>query len=229
MAEGMTNTATFRRTAVALCLLLTGVLSALSNALAPAFPSDAAERLAAFADAGTRAWVSALSFAFAQLPFIVAMLGLGHLLRTAAPRLANLGTSVAVVGGFGHAVFAGVSLTVLSLAQDAEHRDVLAAAVDDLESRPLMVFAVLGLLGTVLGLVLVAVGLWRAQVGPRWVPAALGLFLVVEFVGTALSEWAAPASGLLYLLAFAALARHVAGTDAQAWQTVDEHRGVVHV
>ena len=69
--------ATARRDCAALALVATAVLSAVSNATAPEFPSGYADRLAEIDAAGARAWVSSSAFVLAQLPFLVAVLGLG--------------------------------------------------------------------------------------------------------------------------------------------------------
>lgn len=107
----------------------------------------------------------------AQLPFAVGLVGVAHLLRGRAPVLSVLGASLAVLGAFGHAVHGGVSLTMLAMAQDTAnlpvHAEILAAG----ESGVALPFMAMGPLGTVLGIILLAVGLWRAHVGPRWVPA----------------------------------------------------------
>ena len=75
-------------------------------------------------------------------------------------------------------------------------------------------------LGTVLGLVVLSVGLWRTRRAPRWVPALVGAFILVEFVGSNLSSWAGQVASVLYLLAFAALARCIHATPAVSWETV---------
>lgn len=103
----------------------------------------------------------------AQLPFLVAVLGLGALLRERVPRLALVATGLAVLGGFGHAVFGGVSLTTIVLAADRENVAVQAEILAGVERSSIMVFAAMGLLGTVLGLVTLAVALWRARFGPH--------------------------------------------------------------
>jgi Na+/H+ antiporter NhaD/arsenite permease-like protein len=77
----------------------------------------------------------------------------------------------------------------------------------------------MGLLGTVLGLVVLSVGLWRSQVAPRWVPALLGTFIVVEFAGSAVTEWSFEVAAVLYLIAFLALARVVSETPASDWES----------
>lgn len=204
----MTPSRSARRT-VAACLVVTAALSAVSSALAPAFPSGYAEQLAEFAGAGARAWWSALAFVAAQLPFAVALVGLCRLLRARTPRLATVAGVLTLLGAFGHAVYGGVSLTTLVLAADGANRDVHAAVLADVESSPVVAFAAAGLLGTVIGLLLLAVALWRGGAAPRWVPLVLVAFLVVEFVGSAVTEWSSQVAAVLYVLAFVALARLV--------------------
>lgn len=75
----------------------------------------------------------------------------------------------------------------------------------------------MGLLGTVLGLVLLTIGLWRSHVGPRWVPPALLAFMLVEFVGTAITPWAAAVGGTLQLAAFGALALTIVRSPLDSW------------
>lgn len=50
-------------------------------------------------------------------------------------------------------------------------------------------------------------------------PGVLGAFVVVEFVGAGVSEWAGYAAALLYLIGFGALAVTVARTSPAVWAT----------
>jgi len=204
----MKDPALFRRTAAAAGLVAAAALIVVSVVLSPPFPADPVERLATF-----DAW----TFTLAQLPFIVGVLGIGHLIRGGAPLLSNLGTSLAVLGGFGHAVYGGVSLLTIDMARDVDAREIYAGLLADSESGPLLPFMAVGLLGTVLGLVLLGVGLGRARVAPRWVGPVLVLFVVVEFAGGALSAWAGYAASALYCLAFGALAVTTWRTPRDAW------------
>lgn len=215
----MKNTATFRRNAAALGLVSTAVLSTLSTMTAPEFPAGGAQRLDAIAVNLSSSAVSAGAFVLAQLPFIAAVLGLGHLLRSRAPVLSNVATTVALLGAFGHSVFGGGSLLYVVMAADEAQHATYGALIDDAESSPVMTFAAIGLVGTVLGLILLAVGLWRARIAPRWVPIALGAFIVVEFVGGSVSDWASQVASLIYLVSFTALAVAVWRTHAQDWAT----------
>lgn len=218
----MRDPATFRRTAAAVGLVGAVITSAVWTLLEPAFPTDYAERLAAIEEGGTSAAISAACFAISQLFMLAAVLGVAHLIRRGAPVLSNLGATISVIGVLGHAVFAGSALMTVTMAADSENRERYAGLIEDFESSPFMAFAAAGLVGTVLGLLLLSIGLWRAHVTPRWIPALLWAFLVVEFVGSALSDYATYASLVCLGLAFGALAAAMWRSPREEWQTAAE-------
>lgn len=203
------------RTAAA-ALVTSAVLLAVSSLTQPDVTGGAAQKLAAIDDAGGRAVVCAVLFAVAQLPLAVALVAVGGRLRPRAPRLAAIGTTLAVLGAFGHALFGGVSLTYLLMASDTANHAVYAQLVSDIESSPVMLTSVVGLAGTVLGLLLLSIALFRSGVGPRWVGPVLWAFLVVEFVGTSMSRYASFVSAVLLVLAFGALARTMLVAEVHA-------------
>lgn len=214
----MKNPAIFRRTAAAVGLVLAAVLMVVAMGTDVPFSGESEEVLAEMDAVGGRAWLSAITYSLAQLPLIAGVLGIAHLLRERTPRLSNLGGSLAVLGAFGHTIHAGGVLVIVSMAQADAGRGAMATALDDYMSSPAGIFSAMGLLGTVLGLVLLTIGLWRSGVGPRWVPAALAAFLVVEFVGASLTPWASPFGGALYLASFGALAVTIWRSPVDAWE-----------
>jgi hypothetical protein len=215
-ADAMKNSATFRHHSAAIGLLTGAILSTISVITAPEFPAGFQERLAAINAAGA---VSSLAFTLAQLPLLVGVLGIGHLLRSRAPILSNLGTSLAVIGVFGHSVVGGLSMAYLAMAADEQNRSAHAALMEGIESGPVRLFMAMGLLGTVVGVLLLAIGLWRAQVPPRWAAASLGAFLLVAFAGSALSDRAELVSLVFYLPAFTALAVTLWRSPTEAWRS----------
>lgn len=206
-----------RRDLAAVALVASALLMGASTILMPPWGDDGAERLTAIHDAGAAATVSALTFTLAQLPFLVGVIGLGHLLRVRSPRLAATGSALAVIGSFGHAVAGGISLVTLSMADDTANLEVHGRLVESLENGTTSPFMAAGLLGTVLGVLLLSIALFRSRTGPRWVGPVLWAFLVVEFVGSNLSEWASPVSVTLYALALGAIALTVHRSPAAAW------------
>lgn len=219
----MRNPATYRRGAAALCLVLAGVLSAtfMLLAAAPGWGSDDLERLQAIVDAGAMTTVSFIAFAVYQLPMMVGLLGVAHLLRGGAPLLATLGATLAGVGAFGYAVYGGSQLLIPAMAANASDLELFAQLRADAE--PLTgPFAALGMVGSVLGLLLLSVALWRAGLGPRWVPVMAWAFLAVEFIGTSLSPAAAPVSAVLMLALLIRLAILVLRSPASAWASATD-------
>lgn len=213
------------RTVVAVSLATSGLLSLASNLSAPDFPADAEDRIRAIAEGGALAVTSGLTFAFAQLFLLVGVLGAGALAWHRRPVLASVATSLVVLGAFGHSVFAGVNMVMLQMAQDLGHVDVHADLLADLEGGPTVIFMAMGLIGTVLGLVLLAVALWRSRAVPGWIPAAMAGFVLLEFGGGAISEWSFYAAGVLYVCALGGLALAVHRSDlrVEGQVTAEEH------
>lgn len=214
----MRNPATYRRGTAAVCLVLAGVSSTIFMLLAaaPGYGSSHVERLQAVADAGGAATVSFLAFVGYQLPLMIGLFGVAHLLRGRTPLLANLGATLAAIGAIGYAVYGGSQLVIPAMAADTANLELFAQLRADAEplTEP---FAALGMVGSVLGLLLLSVALWRAKLGPRWIPATLWAFLTVEFVGTALSPAAGTVSAALLLTALLAMAVLVQRSPLSAW------------
>jgi hypothetical protein len=211
------HTSTFHRNLAVVGLVGSTLLLALSVVLQPDLTGAGETVLARLDAAGWQAAVSAGAFALGQLPYVAAALGIGHLLRGRAARLGAWGAVLSVVGAFGHSVFGGISLVYVVMAHDAPHRAVYAGLLQDLQSSPIMVFSLLGLVGFVVGLLLLSIGLFRGHVGPRWLGPAVWVFLVVEFVGTSLSSSASYVSTTVLLVVFWALAREA----LVSWDTPD--------
>jgi hypothetical protein len=212
-----------RRLAAQASLIGTPVLMAVSTVFMPDFGSSAADRLAAVGS--TQATISAATFVVAQLPLLVAILAIGLLLVEAAPRLSAWGTALGVLGCFGHTVWGGTSMMELVMARDASARSTYAALLDNVEGSPVMVFAAVGLLSTVLGFLLLSIGLFRSRTGPVWVGPALWAFLLLEFVGSNFSDYAMYLSGLLFAVAFFSLVPLIgaATEDASKPYYADQH------
>lgn len=215
------DTAQLTRATVAGSLAVGAALTVVSVATMPDFSGDQAARLEAVA-ASPVAATSALTWVLSQVLLGLGVVGVAHLARRSVPVLATLAAVVFGLGALGHTVYGGVNLAMLSMAQDLGSVEAHVAVLDRLESGLMLPFMAAGLLGTVLGLVLLAVAVWRSGAGPRWVPVALLAFVLVEFVGSTLSRWAGVASGALLVLAFGALALVVRRSSPAHWRTEAE-------
>lgn len=218
----MKNTAVLTRGTVAASLAACAVLTVVSVLLMPDFSGGEAAWLTAIAAAPSASAISALMYAGSQLPFAVGLAGVAHLLRDRTPVLAAAGVALAVLGGFGHAVYGGVNLVMLQMADDPTNAAAHVQVLKGVGSGVAVPFMAMGLLGTVLGLVLLGVAVWRADLGPRWLGPVLVAFVVVEFAGAGLSVWAGYASAVLFLVGFLTLSLTVARSSTAVWTTAAE-------
>jgi hypothetical protein len=188
-----------------LCLVATVVLTAVSVALMPDLPETHAALLQSLADAPAQSAAAAAAFTLSQLFFIGAVLAIGDIARARAPRLIGAGMVLAIIGAFGHSVFGGLRLALFGMLTESGRAEY-ATALDRTYDSPVMLFAALGLIGTLVGLLLLAIGLLKSRTVAPWIPACLIGFLILEFVGSNLSSWASLAAVALYAAALLGLA-----------------------
>lgn len=148
------------RLLVAASLVLFALLSAVWTLLLPDHFADPHDGLLAIADAGGTARIAVLALSLSQLACIIAFAGVAAWLYPTSPKLATIGGTLTVLGGFGHAVFSGAEMARQVMAVDP---DVNASVAGQLQSfPPLMPFMMVGLIGTVLGLVLLGIAHLRS-------------------------------------------------------------------
>jgi hypothetical protein len=168
-------------------------------------------------DGSPAAAVGMQLYVFSQFFWAIGMLGLGHLVSRAAPVLGIVGSVLAALGVLGHAVIGGTLLLRIALAPNAA-----AAASGAIESAALIPYLVLGLLGTAVGLIVLAVGMMRSRTAPLWVPLTLIVWVLVEFVLPNFVEWATYLSMVVGVIGFGAAAVAVWRSPLARWQTADE-------
>jgi hypothetical protein len=218
----MADAARFRRTTAAVGLVGSAVLAAAATLIyQPTGGGVPARMLDSLHRAPGAAQTSAVLFVLQGFAAIVAALAIGHLLRERFPLLSSVGTALAAIGAFAEAVATAFTLAFVPMAEDPAHRDAYLGVITQAD-RVQNLFGLVGLAGTVLGTLVLSIGIFRAHVGPRWVAPAIWVFLVLEFVGAG----AAPAIGLaavtVGVLAYAALAVTVWTSPVGGWKTAVE-------
>ncbi len=98
--------------------------------------------------------------------------------------LAHVGGALAFAGIVGWSGTTALGLAELEMAKGAE-RAAMVALVDRIQSSVgAALFLAMFLLGMFIGLIVLAVGLWRAGVAPRWVPLLVVAAVVLDVVGS---------------------------------------------
>jgi hypothetical protein len=145
-------------------------------------------------------WLAAAVLSVAgQLLFVPAGIALARLLRSAGSRAGAIGGALLVTTGALHVGVLGYTMAQIPLAEAG----AVAAAEAMFESPAFLVLLLPTLLTVYVGIVLVAVALWRTRLTPRWVPVALVVAPALEFVH---DPWGTVATFTVWTAAFAAVA-----------------------
>jgi hypothetical protein len=199
--------------------LVLGPLFLLASALAsPPLKSTESATIAEIAHHPDRWYWFALFTTIGSILLVPALFGVMGLLRERTPWLANLGGGLAQLGVL---VAIGDSMTQLliwkmgSPGADPAQMAALARRYDDAAGASL-VFTIGGL-ALLVGCVLLAIGVWRTRVAPRWAAVGLPLGAVLNVAGfSAASTPLLIVSCVVLVVALGAVGRVVLEPEARA-------------
>ena len=220
----MSSASAFRRTVVGLCLVLGPLLLLVATFVIPDEGEEEAEEyLATIADETGRAEAGAILFYLGFVLLTVGIFGIIHLLRNRAVVLGHIGGVLAVVGAISFAALVATTFYDIALAESPD-REAAVAIYDSLEDTAgFFVVLIPALIGTALGLLLLAIGLWRARIAPVWVPIVVLAGLVLVSIGTDLVPVAI--GNALLLAALGYVGAKVLGMGNDEWERGPDPRG----
>lgn len=211
----------FRRIVVALSVAAAIVLGFGGLLLQPTFLDDPAAHIELLASSPT-AMLGVQTYVWSQVFWAIGLVGAGHYVSQRAPVLGLLGAVFSGLGAFGHAVYGGAMVLQVAVAADA---DTALTVLETAESAPFLPFMIAGLVATVLGIVLIGIGLIRGRLAPLWLPIALLVWVVVEFVLSSFVDVTTYLSVVIGVIAFAGLTVTLWRSDRTMWATAAESAG----
>lgn len=176
----------FRRTVAGLCLIVAPLVLGIGEVIRLAIQGSSAggseEHLATVA-ANLGLWQTmTIINMISVILFVPAVLGILHLLRRRGAVLGHVGGALALVGllgAAGHNVFANVLDGAMASLEGA--RPQMIQLAQQIEGTSSFLFVLLMfIVGFVLGNILLAIGIYRARVAPRWAAALFGLAMLVS-------------------------------------------------
>lgn len=199
------RTESLRRWAVAVCLVAAPLLEVIESAISPLAATNTRSDLAAIASHRS-AFVVSLAFGIpSTLLMVVALLGLARLAWLRHERLGLL-TAVLLVASMGG--FLSIRLAQVFELQLSDSRlplEQAAALFDSATAQPLaMIMIVLFLGGSMVGLPLLAVLLWRSSRVPRLAAVLVGAFPILDW--GLQGHWGTLAAHALLLLGLSSIA-----------------------
>ncbi len=220
----------FRRTLAGVCLILAPLAFGGSDVIRLSIEGGAeegAEQLAAIAASPGLWQVAAILGMAGVILFVPAILGLMHLLRERSTVLSHIGGGLALIGFLGWAAhntryygFMGAAST-----SEIERSEMVRFIGHWQTSLDTIVNVLMFLVGSLLGMLLLSIGLYRARVTHRW--AALFLLGSVLYIVNSFTP--APESMLAVGVLHAPIALGLGGTGLTVLAMSDADWGKVRV
>ena len=217
----------FRKTVAGICMILAPTLFLVSAILAPSSDNEAGAILGAIADHTDRFYIATLFGIVGTILLVPAVLGLMHMLRERQVALGHAGGGLALLGSLMFMMFWGVSLMEWQMVRGAGSRAEMVALLDRyMHTTGTEVFFFFSLAFTV-GMLVLALGLYRARAVHWSTAGALGAGVVVLqcafFIGNE-AAWFIVAAAML-LVGFATIGRMVLMETDDEWEHTPEFRG----
>jgi hypothetical protein len=181
---GLSDARHFRRLVAGFCLIAAPLALLVGALLHPDSGDDATAHLAAVADNPDRNYAAHTVILAGLALFLPAILGLMHLLRQRLTALSHLGGGLAMIGLFGATAIVAVDgIAVSQMAQPGANADEMTALLDRiLESAGFRAVGLIGAVALLLGVLLLAYGLWRAGAMQPWMAGATAVAAIVVLV-----------------------------------------------
>jgi hypothetical protein len=177
------SAATFRRTVAGLSLIAAPLLGLIGATLLPAFTGGMDGELA-FIAAQPERWLTGLYLDLLAWPLmIVAIIGLLHLLRERAGILGHIGGGLMLLGSFFHGAVLGFQFVEAPLVVSGINHAQMVAFSEQMYEHTAFTMLLLPFMGFYVGLLILALALWRARVVPLWIAGLIVAAIAVEFFG----------------------------------------------
>ncbi len=173
----------FRRTGAGLCLIAAPLVGLISASITPHFTDDIEDQRAAIAEHTGRWLVSEFLNLITFFLFMLAVLGIVHLLRHRGVVLGHMGGGLVLLGAFFHGAIIGFALVEVPLVESGGARDRMVEFASGMYESTAFTMILLPFLSFFVGWILLAIALWRARVAPLWIAATLGVAPLSEFFG----------------------------------------------
>lgn len=162
-----------------LALMAAPVLALIGVALTPTLESDEEQWLANLADGMNRAWAGHIVGVVSLGVMAFAVFALVHILREREPLFADIGGGVALFGIVLSAIYTGMVGMTMTLNDSLVSTRYAAEILHDAATNPIAITGLVGLAVFGVGMLVLAVGLYRAAV----IPTLLALGIAVATIG----------------------------------------------
>lgn len=210
----------FRKNLLGISLIVAPLLLLIATAATSSFrEDDPARYLSNIADNSGVYYAGNIVGMIGGMFAVGAVLALVHLVRVRRPLFAVLAGGLALAGTvMMPGVWGAITVIEYQMAQQAD-RSAFVALLEGLEESATIIPLFVTWIGTAVGMVLLAGGLWLARSVPRWIPLLLGVAFVASFAAS--TPVLSVIASALVLVALGAIGVRVLQSSVDDWETGD--------
>ena len=217
----------FRKMVAGACMVLAPLVLLVATVVHPEAKTDEAAQLAVIAD-NLDAWLAAHLLALAAIALSVpAVLGLMHMLREREVSLGHVGGGLAMLGLLAYVGVVAVEGLVGWAMGDAGDRGAMVALLTSVNASAAIVipFFIVSLAFAV-GMICLALGLYRARAVQSWMAICLAVGAVLLAIGgLSAATWLGIVAAAFLLVGFGSIGRMVYRESDEAWEHTPEYEG----
>ena len=217
----------FRKMLAGGCMILAPVFLLVATIVHPESTTDEGAQLTVIAD-NLDAWLFAHVLALVAIAFLVpAVLGLMHMLREREVSLGHLGGGLAMIGLLAYVGIVAIEGFVGWQMGEAGDRAAMVALLSSIyDSAGIVIPFFVMSLGFALGMVCLALGLYRARAVQSWMAICLAAGAVLLAIGTmTATNWLGIVAAAFLVVGFGSIGRMVYRESDEAWEHTPEYEG----
>jgi hypothetical protein len=215
----------FRKTVAGVCMICGPLLLLIGFAVSPKLETAATKQLAAAAGHPDRYLFTMFAALIGVTLLFGAILGLMHMMRERQPAYSNVGGGIALLGALGVMASMSVGFMVWVMANNGVTLGDASLLHRYNQSAGAVTIGVVGYLLAV-GLVVLAMGLYRAHFVDWWMAACIALGVVlIEVAFPAHALWIAIVGSAFLLVGMGSVGLMVLRETDADWEHTPEYRG----
>jgi hypothetical protein len=224
--RGLADAHHFRKMVAGCCMVLAPLVLLGAEIVHPEEKTDGSDQLAVVANNLDQWYVAHLLAALAIVLMVPAVLGLMHMLREREVAFGHVGGGLAMLGLLAVAAIVGLEIVMWQMGTVGANAQMSALADRLTDTTGIVVPFFVVAFGFMLGLICLAIGLYRAKVVQSW----MSLFLIVAAVGFGVEFSAASnvfgiVAAAFLLVGLGSIGRMVLAETDEDWEHTPEYKG----
>src|SRR5262245_5372237 len=216
----------FRKTVAGMCMIAAPAFILVGMVIHPSSKSDEAAQMAVIEDHLDAWYISHLLLLVALALAVPAVLGLMHMLREREVAYGHVGGGLAMLGLLAYVGIVAMEMVLWQMATSGDRGAMVAVLRSLNETAGIVIPFFVVSAGFALGMICLAIGLYRARAVQWWMAVCLVAGSVCLAVATfALANWLAVVGGAILFVGLGSIGRMVLTESDEDWEHTPEYKG----